>query len=304
MTSICLPDETARQHVQPLPDGIEVVVWDGNCSPMPAVDGVDMLVPSYGTAAPGAAVVARYSNLRVIQLLTAGVEPWLDLVPPGVVLCDGRGVHGASTAELAVAGVLSLMRELPRFRDAQLVHRWDHADADGIDGKRVLVVGAGDIGTRVAAALEALGAEVTFVARGARDGVRAVGELPQLLPLHEVVVLALPHTPDTHHLVDAAFLASMPDGAIVANVARGAIVDTEALLAELQSRRLRAFLDVVDPEPLPAEHPLWTAPNLLITPHVGGGTRGWEQRAYQLVRDQVIRLHNGEPLRNVVTDGY
>jgi len=96
----------------------------------------------------------------------------------------------------------------------------------------------------------------------------------------------------------------MPDGAIVANVARGAIVDTEALLAELQSRRLRAFLDVVDPEPLPAEHPLWTAPNLLITPHVGGGTRGWEQRAYQLVRDQVIRLHNGEPLRNVVTDGY
>jgi phosphoglycerate dehydrogenase-like enzyme len=151
-----------------------------------------------------------------------------------------------------------------------------------------------------------LGAEVTLVARRSRDGVRAFTELPSLLPEHQVVVIAVPYTTQTHHLVDADFLATMPDGALLVNVARGAIVDTDALLAELTSQRLHAFLDVTDPEPLPADHPLWDAPHLQLTPHVGGGTFGWQRRAYRLVREQVIRLHRGEPLQNVVavTDGY
>jgi phosphoglycerate dehydrogenase-like enzyme len=114
----------------------------------------------------------------------------------------------------------------------------------------------------------------------------------------------LPHTPRTHHLVDAPFLAAMPDGAMLVNVARGPIVETEALVAELTARRLHAFLDVTDPEPLPQGHPLWSAPNLLLTPHVGGGTRGWQRRAYALARAQLRRYLAGEELLNVVRGGY
>jgi phosphoglycerate dehydrogenase-like enzyme len=213
-------------------------------------------------------------------------------------------VHGSSTAELAVAGLLSVLRELPRFEEARKAHRWDQAYTDSLVGQCVLIVGAGDIGRRVAAAVEAFDARPTLLARSARPGVQTLADLPQLLPQQHAVVLAVPRTAQTDHLVDATFLAALPDGAVVVNVARGPIVDTDALLAELTSRRLRAFLDVTDPEPLPPDHPLWDAPNLLLTPHVGGGTRGWQQRAYQLVREQLLRFHAGEPLVNAVDAGY
>jgi phosphoglycerate dehydrogenase-like enzyme len=197
-----------------------------------------------------------------------------------------------------------LLRELPQFARAQQEHRWDERHTDGLAGKRVLVLGAGDIGRRIAGAVELFGADVTLVARRAREGVRAVSELPELLPQHDVVAVAVPQTPETKRIVDARFLAAMPDGALLVNIARGTIVDTDALLAELNAGRLSAFLDVTDPEPLPPDHPLWDAPNLLLTPHVGGGTTGWQRRAYGLVREQVIRFHNGEPLSNVVVAGY
>lgn len=307
VTTICLPDAAALDLVGPLPAGIEAVIWDGSGPPPAGIEHVDMLVPRYNLRAMGADTVAQLPALRVIQLLTAGAEPWLDRVRPGVQLCNGRGIHGGSTAELAMAGILSLVRELPRYGRAQLAHEWLPRDPDGIDdlsGKRVLLLGAGDIGRRLAAAVQVFDASVTFVARHVRDGVRGLAELPELVPQHDIVAVAMPHTPETHHLVDAAFLAAMPDGAMLVNVARGPIVDTDALVAELNSGRLRAFLDVTDPEPLPADHPLWDAPNLVLTPHVGGGTRGWERRAYRLVREQAVRLHNGEPLENLVTEGY
>jgi phosphoglycerate dehydrogenase-like enzyme len=304
VTTICVPDAAARDLLGELPDGIEVLAWGGTAPEPDGWRAVEMFVPAYNAPPVDTAALARMPNLSVVQLLSAGVEPWLGRVPDGVVLCNGRGIHGGSTAELAVAGLLSWSRELPRFRDAQLAHRWDQVVTNGLDGTRVLVVGAGDIGSRVAAAITPLGAEVTMVARRARDGVRTVDELPALLPEHDVVVIAVPHTPDTDRLVDARFLAAMRDGALLVNIARGALVETDALLAELQAGRLSAFLDVTDPEPLPGDHPLWDAPNLAITPHVGGGTRGWQRRAYQLVHAQAVRLHRGEPLHNVVTDGY
>jgi phosphoglycerate dehydrogenase-like enzyme len=168
----------------------------------------------------------------------------------------------------------------------------------------VLVLGAGDIGRRVATALAAFDAEVTLVARTAREDVRAIADLPALLPEQDAVVLALPNTPETRGLVSGQFLAALPDGAVLVNVARGAIVDTDALLAELRRERLHAFLDVTDPEPLPPDHPLWDAPNLLLTPHVGGGTTGWQRRAYALVRAQLERYVAGEELANRVERGY
>jgi phosphoglycerate dehydrogenase-like enzyme len=303
VTTICVPDAEARDLLGELPAGVEVVTWDGTGPLPPGGTDVSLLVARY-MGAMTADALTELPALRVIQLLSAGVEAWLDRVPDGVTLCNGRGVHGGSTAELAVAGMLSVLRELPRFRQAQREHDWVATDTDGLDGKRVLLLGAGDIGRRVGAAVEVFDAQTTFVARRVRPGVHGLGQLPDLLGEHDVVVVALPHTPETHGLVDAGFLAAMPDGALLVNVARGQIVDTDALLAELTAGRLHAFLDVTEPEPLPPDHPLWDAPNLVLTPHVGGGTHGWQRRAYRLVREQVTRFHNGQPLENVVTDGY
>lgn len=304
MTVASLPTPDAVQYLGELPAGIELLVWDGSGERPAGVERLEFFVARYDTAAPPAGALEGLPNLGVVQLTSAGVEPWLPVVPPGVTLCNGRGVHGTSTAELAVAGLLAQLRDLPGYEQARRAHVWERRSAEGLAGRRVLIVGAGDIGAHVAAAVRVFGAEVTLVARTARVGVRSIAELPRLLPDHDVVVLALPHTAETHRLVDAAFLAALPDGALLVNVARGAIVDTEALLAELTAGRLRAFLDVTDPEPLPDDHPLWEAPGLLLTPHIGGGTEGWPRRAYGMVREQLLRFHAGEPLHNVVEHGY
>lgn len=304
MTTASVPTPDALEFVGPLPSGLELIVWDGMGERPDGAERISFFVGRYDALPPPAAALAGLPALEVVQLVSAGVEPWLDIVPAGVTLCNGRGVHGASTAELALAGMLASLRELPRFEEARRAHRWERAVTDGLTGRRVLVVGAGDIGRRIAAAVQVFDAQVTLVARTARTGVRTLDELPSLLPEHDVVALAVPHTTATHHLVDAGFLAAMPDRALLVNVARGGIVDTDALLAELTAGRLRAFLDVTDPEPLPAGHPLWDAPGLLLTPHVGGGTRGWPRRAYALVREQLLRFVDGEPLQNVVDHDY
>jgi phosphoglycerate dehydrogenase-like enzyme len=299
-----LPTADAQQHVGQLPDGVRVVVWDGYGAPPPDADQIEFFVGRYDRPPPPADALMALPALRVVQLLSAGVENWLPVIPDGVRLYNGRGIHGGSTAELAVAGMLAVLRRLPQFEQARREHRWAPELTGGLTGRRVLVLGAGDIGSRVAAAVRPFGAEVTLVARTARPEVAALDELPVLLPEQHVVVVALPLTAETRGLVDADFLAALPDGALLVNIARGPIVDTAALLAELHSGRLHAFLDVTDPEPLPAEHPLWDAPNLLLTPHVGGGTRDWQHRAYQLVREQLQRYCAGEPLENEVTAGY
>ncbi|HEY3714583.1 MAG TPA: 2-hydroxyacid dehydrogenase [Jatrophihabitantaceae bacterium] len=303
MSVICLPDADAVELVGALPDGVEVVTWGGRGAPP---DDVEFWVPTYmfADASRRDAAFAAMPKLRVIQLVSAGAEVWVGHVPPGVLLCDGRGVHGGSTAEWALAAILSVLREFPRFVRAQEAHRWDPVTADELAGKRVLIIGAGDLGENVASRLRAFDAAPTLVARRARDGVRGVAELPQLLPSADIVVLVVPLTGETQGMVGAAFLASMADGALLVNAARGPVVVTDALVAELSSGRLRAALDVTDPEPPPTDHPLWTVPNLLLTPHVGGRVVGFPARAFRLVREQVLRYVAGEPLMNVVTNGY
>lgn len=295
MPIICVPTETERDLL-----GQPALVWDGSGSPPSGIQDVEFFVAPYQPGALDGSVLAAMPSLKVVQLLSAGFEKWLPILPSGVVLCNGRGVHGGSTAELAVGGLISLVRELPRLLDQQRAHDWHPRMTDGLDGKRVLILGAGDIGRRIAAAVGAFGSEPTLVGRSARDGVRALDEAPALLPEQDAVVIALPLTAETEHLVDARFLAALHDGAIVVNVARGAVVDTAALTAEVTSGRLGAFLDVTDPEPLPADHPLWDAPNVLISPHVGGGTNGWQQRGNALIKDQLARYAAHEPLANVV----
>ena len=239
-------------------------------------------------------------NLRLVQLLSAGAERFVGRLPERVLLCNARGAHTPSTAEWAVAATLAAQRGIPFFVREQAAGRWSSETFHSLVGARVLVVGAGDIGTTIGRMLAGFDVQLTYVARTARDGVRSTAELPDLLPHADVVILIVPVTLETTGMVDAAFLAAMPDGALLVNAARGVVVDTDALLAELTAGRLRAALDVTEPEPLPEGHPLWSAPGLLLTPHVGGAVPETNARAAAAVTDQISRVLAGEPLVNVV----
>lgn len=261
----------------------------------------------------GASVAVRplpeMRHIQVIQTLTAGIDhvtPALSALAPGVRLCNARGVHDASTSELALTLILASLRGIPGFVRDQGQERWQTAMRPALADKTVLIVGYGSIGQAIEERLLPFEVErVERVARSARQAqhgpVHAMSELAGLLPAADVVVLATPLTPQTRHLVDASFLERMKDGALLVNIARGGVVDTDALLAELRSERLCAALDVTDPEPLPAGHPLWHAPGLLLTPHVGGPTSAFLPRAVRLLRDQLSRFAQGDALRHVVT---
>jgi phosphoglycerate dehydrogenase-like enzyme len=259
-------------------------------------------VPPSGYPVDPDEVVAALPRLRLVQLLTAGAERFIGRLPEGVVLCNARGAHTPSTAEWVMAAVLAAQRGIPFFTREQDAGRWSFRTQHTLFGARVLVIGAGDIGRAVTRMLDGFGVEVDLVARTARDGVHATSELPRLLPRADVVVLVVPVTPETTGMVDAGFLAAMQDDALLVNAARGVVVETDALLAELRSGRLRAAVDVTDPEPLPEEHPLWTAPGLLLTPHVGGEIPGTVERGAASVTAQLQRVLAGESLQDVVGD--
>ena len=255
---------------------------------------------SGGGAPPDGEFFAALPELRLVQLLNAGAEKFVGRLPEGVVLCNARGAHTPATAEWAVAATVAAQRGIPFFVREQDAGRWSPSTHRTLVGARVLVVGAGDIGVTIGRMLAGFDVELTYVARTARDGVHAGSELPDLLPTADVVILIVPVTSETIGMVDAAFLAAMQDGALLVNAARGVVVDTAALLAELGRGRLRAALDVTDPEPLPEGHPLWSAPGLLLTPHVGGAVPDTNDRAAAAVTEQVRRVLAGEPLANVV----
>ena len=299
-----LPTEQGRQLLGPPPDGVTVAVWDPGDDPPAEAAEAGFWVPQYLGKEGIAQQLAALRRLEVVQLTTAGADAFLDLIPDGVTLCDARGVHGGSTSEWVLTAVLSSLRNFPEFVRNQERKVWDQKYTDELAGKRVLIVGAGDVGESIRRRMLPFDTSVTMVARRARDDAHGVDELPALLPEHDVVVVVVPLTEATRGLVDARFLAGMADGALFVNAARGPVTDTDALLPELTSGRLRAALDVTEPEPLPADHPLWDAPNLLLTPHVGGAVRGFPARAYTLVRQQLERWANGEPLLNIVENGY
>ncbi|WP_329141141.1 2-hydroxyacid dehydrogenase [Streptomyces sp. NBC_01476] len=296
-------------EVDGLPDAYRYVHWDGTDEEFPAdpEDAVFYVVPYMKGPAAGALPLPRMRNVRVIQTLSAGVDhiaPHLGQLPPGVSLCNARGVHEASTAELALTLILASLRGIPRFVHGQDNEKWYAGFYPALADRTVLIVGYGSIGAAVEDRLTAFECDVVRVARTARSGprgpVHAMDELPGLLPAADVVVLTTPLTEQTRGLVGAPFLAAMKDGALLVNMARGPVVDTKALLAEAESGRLLAALDVTDPEPLPPGHPLWHAPGVLISPHVGGSTSAFRPRAHRLIRDQLSRFAAGEPLANVV----
>jgi phosphoglycerate dehydrogenase-like enzyme len=269
-----------------------------------SVADVEFYVPSFFPSPASSAVLSQMPRLRVVQTLTAGVDWLRPHLPPGVALCNARGAHDASTAEWVVAAMLGVLRSFPAFTREQAAAQWAYQGTDQLATKTVLIVGHGAIGAAVERRLAGFEVTVARVARSARPGVVALDELPGLLPTADVVVLLVPATPETAGMVDGAFLAAMKDGALLVNAARGTVVDTDALVAEVASGRLRAALDVTAPEPLPPGHPLWTLPGVFITPHVAASTPVSRQRAAQLVREQAEAYGRGEPLRNVISGAY
>jgi phosphoglycerate dehydrogenase-like enzyme len=295
-----VPDYLSGGRLDPLPGGVEVAEFPSEPLTAPGLERVELVVPPFRRDLADA--LAAMSALRVVQTDSAGIDWIAGAMPDGVVLCNARGVYDVPVAEWVAAVVLALARNLPDSIARQARGEWREDDwsATELAGRSALIVGYGAIGRAVEARLEAFDMTVERVARTARAAIHAASELPDLLPDADVVVVVAPLTEETRGLVDAGFLAAMRDGAVLVNAGRGAIVQTDALLAELESGRLRAALDVTDPEPLPPEHPLWRAPGALITPHVAGNTEAAFDRAAQLVRWQLERQAEGLPLLNVV----
>lgn len=297
---VVLPDEALAGAVGPV-DGADVSVWDG-AGPPPS--GVDLWVPDYVMNPRAVERAAEIEGLRVVQLQSAGFDGMPELLPPGVTLCNASGVHDDATAEHAIGMMLAVLRgtvEAVRNQDqgtwVRMPGRQSLADA------RVMILGYGSIGRAVAERLLPMKARVTGVASRPRPDdlvgqVHGFDDLASLLPEQDVVILLVPHNERTDKMVDDAFLAQLSDGALVVNVARGAVADTDAILAH--AGRLRFALDVTAPEPLPDGHPLWSAPEVLVTPHVAGGTTAMLPRMAALVREQVARMVASEPLNHVV----
>ena len=286
------------------PAGLRYEVVDPTEHVPDSVGEVEVYVPPYQLLPTVADVLPRMTSLRLVQTLSAGVDNIRSRVPDTVTLCNGRGIHDTSTAELTLTLILASLRGIPDFVRAQDRAAWTAGFRPALADRRVLIVGYGAIGAAIERRLLPFEVEVVRVARSARDGVHGIDELPELLPDADVVVLVVPLTDATRGLVDADFLARMQDGALLVNVARGAVVVTDDLVAALHSGRITAATDVTEVEPLPSDHPLWRAPGLLLSPHVGGASSAMWPRAHRLVREQLQRYADGEPLANVMTGDY
>ncbi|GAB0108492.1 2-hydroxyacid dehydrogenase [Nocardia sp. JMUB6875] len=302
--TVLVPDEHGFEAVSRLEAARPLRYTLGEPLPTGA-DEAEIFVPTFLASRPETVELARaLPKLRLVQLLTAGAEMWVGKFPAEVMISTGRGAHGASTAEWAITGLLSVYREFTEFAVAQREHRWTQHRTDTLHGKRILIIGAGDLATELRRMLAPFDTTVELVGTRARDGVHGVDEIPDLLPHFDAVVLMVPVTAATTGMVDAAFLARMADRAILVNAARGPVVRTDDLLAELQSGRLRAILDVTEPEPLPAGHPLWDAPGLLLTPHVGGSSEGNVRRGWAIATAEIARYLAGEQPRNLIRGEY
>ncbi|MCB2413444.1 2-hydroxyacid dehydrogenase [Demequina sp. TTPB684] len=312
MITVSVPEQAIADALGPVGDDARIVVWDPAASDPPEDERDRITIACLAHDTGGRTVYGRLAtcgHLKVIQIPSAGFEHALPFVPDGVSLANARGVHDSRVAEMTLALALASRRLLPRFLDAQRRETWEpEFDSRSLADSRALVVGYGSIGEAIGVRLRASEVHVEGVARSARtarDGtaVHAVEDLPELLPHFDIVVIVTPHTDQTDQLVDAEFLAAMPDGALLINVGRGKVVDTDALLEELRSRRLFAALDVTDPEPLPTGHPLWSAPQCIVVPHVAGVEVLTNRRFTDLVRLQIDARRRGDDPVNFVAMG-
>jgi phosphoglycerate dehydrogenase-like enzyme len=283
-------------------EGVELLVWpmDG---PAPR-ERIDIVVPPYMSNGSPLPLLAGVET-RLVQGQSIGYEGIDEKLPPGTTWANAASVHETSTAELAVGLAIAAQRHFADFVRAQDAGRWAPVFANSLADRRVLLLGYGGVGKAIAARLKPFEVDITAVASRSRteDGIRvhAIDDLHDLLPQAEIVMISLPGGDATRHVIDAAALQALPDGALLVNVGRGPLIDTDAFVAE--GGRIRAALDVTDPEPLPADHPLWTMPGVLIAPHVGGATSAMRPRIARLIARQIVRMQKGEAPLNVVFGG-
>ena len=261
---------------------------------------ITFFVAPYLDGRAGMEYANRMPSLQVLQLLTAGYDSAMEYVRPGVTLCNGRGIHDASTAELAVGLAIASLRGIPEFVRNQDRSEWVTARCKSINDRKIGIVGYGAIGQNIAKILSGFDVEILAFSRSGRDGAIKMSEFDSLLPTLDVVILILPLDESSYHLFNSRRFGLMKDGALLVNVARGAVVDTDALVAELKTGRITAAVDVTDPEPLPKGHPLWDAPGILIAPHVGGNSTAFEPRGKKLIEQQLNKLAEGNELENII----
>lgn len=283
-----------------IPVGLRHLPTNG-VTPDPAdLEKITFYVPAYMYGAAALTPIASMSSLQVIQSPNAGVDDVIPLRPKGVVLCNAAGVHDASTAELAVGLAIASRRGFNSFAQNQSKGIWLHASNASLTDSKVAIVGHGNIGKTIVKALSGFEVDVTSFSKSGKDGALTIDYFDRLLPTFDVIILIVPLNDQTRHFMNAKSLSRMKDGSSLINVARGAIVDSDALVSELNSGRISCALDVTDPEPLPVGHPLWSTPNTIITPHVGGDSKAFEPRGRTLVEAQLSRFAAGQPLINVV----
>lgn len=303
---VSLPSDPGLAEAVGEVDGVEFVPWDLDAPP--PRERIDIVVPPYWGGSKRLAALAQVET-RLVQWQSIGYDGVSRSLPEGIPLANAATVHETSTAELALALTLSAQRGIAEFVHDATSHVWNTRSFPSLADRRVLLVGYGGIGKAIEARLTGFEVKLSRLARSAREDrnlagdavqVRGFDELHTALAEAEVVIAAVPLTEDTKHMFDARALAAMPDGALLVNVARGGIVDTEALMSELNAGRIRAALDVTDPEPLPSDHPLWDCPGVLLTPHVGGDSSAMLPRVGALIRRQIEHLRSGETPENLV----
>lgn len=265
--------------------------------------GITFFVPPYMGGRKALAPILRMPDLKVVQLPYAGYENAIEFMRPGLIMCNAAGVHDDSTAELAVGLTIASLRGFPDFIRNQMQGEWVRSRRKSLSDSRIGIVGFGSIGKRIAENLSGFAVVIVPFTRSGADGSRKMSDLDALLPTLDVIILSMPLNEESRHLFDAKRLARMKDGALLVNVARGPVVETDALVAELNSGRILAALDVTDPEPLPKDHPLWNAPGLLISPHIGGESTAFEPRFRKLLEEQLRRFSRGDTLKNIVYEG-
>lgn len=301
--SVSLPDAALREYLKPHAD-VTVLEWD--FAGDPPQRQIDIVVPPY---MGGPQVLRNLESVQtaLVQSQSIGYDGVAETLPSGRVFANAAGVHETSTAELALAMVLASQRELPRHILNQQEGLWEARPTASLADRRVLIVGYGGVGKAIEQRLIPFETRVTRVASSKRTDesgvIHGIDELSALLPEHDIVIVGVPLSDDTRHLIDDAFLSAMLDGALLVNVARGSVADTEALVRHAGSGRIRAALDVTDPEPLPRDHPLWNAPGVIITPHVGGASSAMRPRMGRLLQRQIDLMLAGEPPTNVVLGG-
>ena len=261
---------------------------------------ITIYIPTYMGGKKSLDPISDLTNLKTVQLLTAGYEDVIPFMRDELTLCNARGVHDFSTSELAVSLILAHYKDHREFAQSQSQGSWNHKTTGSTYGKEIAIIGAGSVAQRLKSMLAPFECKVTMFGQSARDGVEAISTAQATVGKFDCVVLLVPLTASTQNLVDAAFLKAMKDGALLVNVARGPVVNTDALCAELASKRLFATLDVTDPEPLTNGHPLWSYENCTVIPHVGGDSTAFEPQARAFLAEQFKRIAQGMQPINIV----